>query len=473
MERLYLNKYKEFEVRGMEAILLSRWQFAITTVYHFLFVPLTLGLSLFIALLETFYVATGKDVYRRMTKFWGKLFLVNFAMGVVTGIVQEFHFGMNWAEYSRFMGDIFGAPLALEALTAFFLESTFLGLWIFGWDRLSKKVHLACIWLVAIGSNLSSFWILVANSFMQNPVGYALQNGRAEMTDFVALLTNPYLAGQFLHTVLSGLATAGVFVASISAYHLLKRTYLDVFKTSFKFSVVWSIVGLLAVMGSGHLQAQYLGHYHPMKLASVEALWETENPAPFTIYTTIDEVNQENRQQLAIPGMLTFMVYNSFDGEVQGLKALQAKAEQTYGAGNYIPDVAGMFWSFRIMIAAGMILLGILFLSGFLFFSGRLERYPIVLRALLCMLPLPYIANSTGWYITEGGRQPWMVVGLQKVDQAISQNITGTEVAISLIGFTLIYSVLFVAAAYLTMKFIKKGPEKISENQKGGGSLWI
>ena len=457
----------------MEAILLSRWQFAITTVYHFLFVPMTLGLSIFIALLETGYVVTGKDVYRRMTKFWGKLFLVNFAMGVVTGIVQEFHFGMNWAEYSRFMGDIFGAPLALEALTAFFLESVFLGLWIFGWDRLSKKVHLLCMWLVAIGSNLSSFWILVANSFMQNPVGYALQNGRAEMTDFMALLMNPYLAGQFLHTVLSGIATAGVFVVAISAYYLLKKRSLDVFNLSFKFSVAFAIVGLLAVMGSGHLQAQYLGHHHPMKLAAVEALWETENPAPFTIYTSIDEAKQENHQQIAVPGMLTFMVYDSFDGEVQGLKQLQAKAEQTYGAGNYIPDVTGMFWSFRVMIAAGMILLGLLFLSGFLFFSGRTEKYPLVFKALLFALPLPYIANSTGWYITEGGRQPWMVVGLQKVDQAVSQNITATEVWISLIGFTLVYSILFIAAAYLVVKFIKKGPEGAGvDHRKGGGSLW-
>ncbi len=458
----------------MEAILLSRWQFAITTVYHFLFVPMTLGLSIFIALLETGYVVTGKDVYRRMTKFWGKLFLINFAMGVVTGIVQEFHFGMNWAEYSRFMGDIFGAPLALEALTAFFLESVFLGLWIFGWDRLSKKVHLLCMWLVAIGSNLSSFWILVANSFMQNPVGYALQNGRAEMTDFMALLMNPYLAGQFLHTVLSGIATAGVFVVAISAYYLLKKRSLDVFNLSFKFSVAFAIVGLLAVMGSGHIQAQYLGHHHPMKLAAVEALWETENPAPFTIYTSIDEAKQENHQQIAVPGMLTFMVYDSFDGEVQGLKQLQAKAEQTYGAGNYIPDVTGMFWSFRVMIAAGMILLGLLFLSGFLFFSGRVEKYPLVFKALLFALPLPYIANSTGWYITEGGRQPWMVVGLQKVDQAVSQNITAMEVWISLIGFTLVYSILFIAATYLVVKFIKKGPEGLSsDNRKGGGSLWI
>lgn len=457
----------------MDEILLSRWQFAITTTYHFLFVPLTLGLSIFIALTETFYVATGKEFYKRMTKFWGKLFLVNFAMGVVTGIVQEFHFGMNWAEYSRFMGDIFGAPLALEALTAFFLESTFLGLWIFGWDRLSKKLHLACIWLVAIGGNLSAFWILVANSFMQNPVGYALRNGRAEMTDFMALLANPYLSGQFLHTLLSGITTAGVFTAAISAYFLLRKKHLDVFTASFKLSVIWSIFGLLAVMGSGHLQAQYIGHNHPMKLAAVEALWETENPAPFTIYTAIDEQNQKNDHQIAIPGMLTFMVYNTTTGEVPGLKPLQAAAEKEYGPGNYIPDVTGMFWSFRIMIACGMILLGLLFLCGFLFFSGKWQKHPLPFKALLFALPLPYIANSTGWYITEGGRQPWIVSGLQKVDQAISQNIITGEIWISLTGFSVIYTLLAAAAIYVSIKFIKKGPERPQSTVKKEGTSWI
>lgn len=452
----------------MDEILLSRLQFAITTTYHFLFIPLTLGLSLFIALLETMYVRTNNDRYKQMTKFWGKLFLVNFAMGVVTGIVQEFHFGMNWSEYSRFMGDIFGAPLALEALTAFFLESTFMGLWIFGWDRLSKKTHLLCIWLVAFGSNLSSYWILVANSFMQHPVGYTINNGRAEMTDFIALLTNPYVAGQFSHTVLSGIVTAGFFVISISAYHLLRKTHMELFTSTMKIGLVWTIIGLLAVMGSGHMQAQSLVNTQPMKLASLEALWESENPAPFTIYTSIDQKNQKNTSQIAVPGLLSFMAFNKFDGEIKGLKDLQLANQQQFGAGNYIPDVSGLFWSFRIMVLAGILMIGIAFINAFLIFKNKILEYPIALKALLYALPLPYIANSTGWYVTEGGRQPWIVVGLQKVSDGISQNITNTEIWISLVGFTLIYTILAIVAIYVAVKFIKKGPEAPLQSVKGG-----
>lgn len=452
----------------MDEVLLSRLQFAITTTYHFLFIPLTLGLSLFIALLETMYVRTNNDRYKQMTKFWGKLFLVNFAMGVVTGIVQEFHFGMNWSEYSRFMGDIFGAPLALEALTAFFLESTFMGLWIFGWDRLSKNTHLLCIWLVAFGSNLSSYWILVANSFMQHPVGYAINNGRAEMTDFIALLTNPYVAGQFSHTVLSGIVTAGFFVISISAYHLLRKTHMELFTSTMKLGLVWTIIGLLAVMGSGHMQAQSLVNTQPMKLASLEALWESENPAPFTIYTSIDQKNQKNTSQIAVPGLLSFMAFNKFDGEIKGLKDLQIANQQQFGAGNYIPDVSGLFWSFRIMVLAGILMIGIAFINAFLIFKNKIMEYPIALKALLYALPLPYIANSTGWYVTEGGRQPWIVVGLQKVSDGISQNITNTEIWISLVGFTLIYTILAIVAIYVAVKFIKKGPEAPLQSVKGG-----
>lgn len=452
----------------MDEVLLSRLQFAITSTYHFLFIPLTLGLSLFVAVLETLYVKTNKEHYKQMTKFWGKLFLVNFAMGVVTGIVQEFHFGMNWSEYSRFMGDIFGAPLALEALTAFFLESTFMGLWIFGWDRLSKNTHLICIWLVAFGSNLSSYWILVANSFMQHPVGYTINNGRAEMTDFIALLTNPYVAGQFSHTVLSGIVTAGFFVISISAYHLLRKTHVESFTSTMKLGLVWTIIGLFAVMGSGHMQAQSLVNTQPMKLASLEALWESENPAPFTIYTSIDQKNQKNTSQIAVPGLLSFMAFNKFDGEIKGLKDLQIASQQQFGPGNYIPDVPGLFWSFRIMVLAGILMIGIAFINAFLIFKNKIMEYPIALKALLYALPLPYIANSTGWFVTEAGRQPWMVVGLQKVSAGVSQNITNTEIWLSLIGFTLIYTVLAIVAIYVAVKFIKKGPEAPLQSVKGG-----
>src|SRR4030066_2336755 len=265
--------------------ILSQWQFAITSIYHFFFVPLTLGLSVLVAIMETLCVRTGQEVYKRMAKFWGKLFLINFAMGVVTGIVQEFQFGMNWSEYSRFVGDVFGAPLAIEALLAFFLESTFLGLWIFGWDKLSKGVHLAAIGLVAIGSTLSTFWILVANSFMQSPVGFVEENGRMVLEDFGALLTNPYVWGQFPHTIFSGYTTGAFFVLGISAYHILRRHQSDLFKRSFQIAAVFGVIAVLLVTLVGHNQAQRMGQLQPMKIAAAEGLLETENPASFSLLT--------------------------------------------------------------------------------------------------------------------------------------------------------------------------------------------
>jgi cytochrome d ubiquinol oxidase subunit I len=442
----------------MDAVLLARWQFAMTTVYHFLFVPLTLGLSVLVALMETMYVRTGNEMYKKMTQFWGKLFLVNFSMGVVTGIVQEFHFGMNWAEYSRFMGDIFGAPLALEALTAFFIESTFLGLWIFGWERLSKKTHLVCIWLVAFASNLSAFWILVANSFMQSPVGYALQNGRAEMVDFTALITNPYVWGQFPHTVLGGLVTAGVFVAAISAYYLLKQRHLPLFIASIKIGLACMLVSTFLVMGTGHLQAQYLAEKQPMKMAAMEALWESADPAPFAIAVVVDEKNQKNSFEIGVPGVLSLLAFDKFQGEIKGLKELQTAAEMKYGPGNYTPNISQSFWSFRVMVVSGLWMMFLAVISTFLLSKKRLEGNEIVLKLLLWSLPVPYIANTTGWILTEGGRQPWIVVGLQKVSAAASANVTSTEIWISLIGFTVLYGVLAGAAVYLVRKFVLQGP---------------
>ena len=283
----------------MDALLLSRWQFAITTIYHFLFVPLTLGLTIWVALLETCYVRTQrphwKEPCRQLVKFFGTLFLINFSLGVVTGIVQEFHFGMNWSEYSRFMGDIFGAPLALEALTAFFLESTFLGIWMFGWDKLSPKIHCLCAWLIAIGSNLSAFWILVANSFMQHPVGYVLQNGRAEMNDFLALVTNPYVVGEYSHALFSGITTAGVLVLVVAGWkYVHDKESKAVFQQVLTAGAIYLAVGVLGVMGSGHMHTQYMAEANPMKLASMEALWENANPAPFAVMAVIDQEHNQN-----------------------------------------------------------------------------------------------------------------------------------------------------------------------------------
>ena len=264
-----------------DALDLARLQFALTSIYHWLFVPLTLGMTAVVAILEWTYVATKNDVYKKMAKFWGKLFLINFAMGVVTGIVQEFHFGMNWSEYSRFMGDIFGAPLALEALTAFFLESTFMGVWIFGWDRLSSKAHAIVATLVAIGTNLSAFWILVANSFMQHPVGYVVRNGRAEMENFTTIIANGYVVGQLSHIVLNGVLTAGIIIMSISAWHLLRNNATDFYKRSIKWGIVITLVGGILGALAGHYQGQYVTKVQPMKMAAMEALWETVDPAPY------------------------------------------------------------------------------------------------------------------------------------------------------------------------------------------------
>lgn len=444
----------------MSELLLARWQFGVTSLYHFIFVPLTLGLSVLVAIMETMYVRTGNETYKKMTQFFGKLFLINFAMGVVTGIVQEFHFGMNWSEYSRFVGDIFGAPLAIEALLAFFLESTFLGIWVFGWDKLPKKVHALSIWMVAIGSNLSALWILIANSFMQEPVGYVLRNGRAEMTDFFALITNPHVFYQFPHTVLGGFCTGAFFVLGISAYHLLRKNQVDLFRRSFNIALVFGFISVLLVTTVGHTQGQYLVKTQPMKMAAAEAHWETADPAPFNLLAVVDEANQKNSFEISVPGVLSFMSYNSFSGEVKGLRDLQIEAEAQYGPGNYIPPVTSIFWSFRIMVAAGGWMVLITMLTLYLWKTGKLESTPLVLKALLWSIPVPYLANFTGWYMAEVGRQPWMVYGLQKVENAVSPAVSAGEILTTLIGFTVIYGLLAVADFYLLVKFIKQGPDE-------------
>ena len=444
----------------MGDVLLARWQFGITSVYHFLFVPLTLGLSVLVAIMETLYVRTGNELYKRMAKFWGKLFLLNFSLGVVTGLVQEFQFGMNWSEYSRFMGDIFGVPLALEALTAFYLESVFIGLWLFGWDRLSRKTHLACIWLVAFASNLSALWILIANSFMQAPVGYVLRNGRAEMTDFVALLTNSYVLRQYPHTLMGGLITAGVFVMAISAYHLLRKNQPEFFRPSLRIGLTCALIASLLAAGTGHLQAQHVAKAQPMKLAVMESLWETANPAPYLLFASIDQDKQQNSLEISVPGALSLLVHGSLDGEIKGIKELQAQYAQQYGPGNYVPDIFPVFWSYRIMIGAGMWLLA---LTAFAFFQlrrNRLEQNPWLLRAIFWSLPVPYLANSAGWIVTEMGRQPWIVFGLQRVEQAVSPNVSSGAVWTSLIGFTVLYGLLAVVGVHLLKKFACQGPEQ-------------
>lgn len=458
-------------------LILSRLQFAVTTSYHFLFVPLTLGLSVLVALMETWYVRTGDETYKKMAKFWGKLFLINFAMGVVTGLVQEFQFGMNWSEYSRFMGDIFGAPLAIEALLAFFIESTFLGVWIFGWDKLSKKVHCMSIWLVAIASNLSALWILIANSFMQEPVGYVLRNGRAEMVDFLAVVTNKHVFYQFPHTVLSGFTTGAFFVLGISAYHLAKKKHVDVFMRSAKFALIFGIISIFGVLGIGHAQGMHLVESQPMKMAAAEAHWETESPAGFNVFAIVDKENNTNSFEIKVPGVLSFMSYGTFDAEVKGMNELQAEAVQKYGEGNYIPPVTSLFWSFRIMVGVGSLLVLIALLGAFLYKTKRFENTMWFLKLLPWMIPLPYIANLTGWFLAEQGRQPWIVYGLQKTADGLSTSVPAAYIWTSLIGFTLLYGILAIVDVYLILKFVKRGPveaedEDSSTDVAKGASLW-
>ncbi len=442
----------------MDQLLLARWQFGVTSVYHFLFVPLTLGLSVLVAVMETAYVRTGNELYKKMAKFWGKLFLINFALGVVTGLVQEFQFGMNWSEYSRFMGDIFGAPLALEALTAFYLESTFIGLWIFGWDRLSKRLHAATIWLVAFATNLSAFWILAANSFMQSPVGYAVRNGRAEMTDFAAVLANPYVLHQYPHTLLAGLVTAGVFVMAVSAYHLLRRSQVVFFLPSFKLGLVCALAASLLVGITGHSQAKFMAQAQPMKFAAMEALWDTADPAPFSLVAAIDQERRANSGAVQIPGGLSFLTYDTFRGEVRGLNDIQTEYAARYGAADYIPDIPTVFWSFRVMTAAGGWLVLITLWCAYLWRQGRLGDSRWALRAALWTLPVPYIANSAGWLVTEVGRQPWIVFGLQRVEQAVSPVVGAGAILTTLIGFTLIYGALAIVGVWLAARVAGRGP---------------
>ncbi|MDR1604323.1 MAG: cytochrome ubiquinol oxidase subunit I [Gracilibacteraceae bacterium] len=452
-------------------MVLARIQFAATSTYHFFFVPLTLGLAILVAIIQTRYVQTGDEKFKKMAKFWGNLFLINFAMGVVTGIVQEFQFGMNWSGYSRFVGDIFGAPLAIEALLAFFIESTFIGIWIFGWERLSKKAHLACIWLVAVATNLSSVWILIANSFMQNPVGYELVNGRAQMNDFGALLTNSHFLYQFPHVFAAGLCTGAFFIMGVSALHLIKGTDIDFFKTSFKYGAVTAFIAVILVVGVGHFQGQHLVQEQPMKMAAAEAHWETADPADFVVFAAIDGQNRRNSAEIKIPGLLSFMSYNTFTGEVKGLNELQAEMEARHGPGDYIPPVAINFWSFRLMVGAGLLMLLLAVLA--LIFRGKIETKKGFLRLMPFALFLPYLANTFGWFLAEFGRQPWIVYNLQTLEEGISQVVPASSIAISLTGLVLVYTLLMIVDIYLLATNANKSPELLDAPAGKEGSLWI
>lgn len=459
----------------MDALNLARSQFAITTIYHFLFVPLTLGLSVFIALMATIGYKRKDDKYNKMSDFFGKLFLINFAVGVVTGIVQEFQFGMNWSGHSRFVGDVFGAPLAIEALAAFFLESTFLGIWVFGKDKISEKKRLASIWIVAFASNLSAYWILVANSFMQDPKGYVLRNGRAEMTDFFELVFNKHVFLQFGHVVTAGIVTAACFIVGISAYKILKGSKEEIFPKALNLVMPIGLAALVLVSAFGDLQGKYVAQHQPMKLAAMEAHWETQKSAPLSIFSIINEKERKNTFDIAvpIPGMLSFMAANDFNFTVQGINDLQKQDEEKFGLDNYTPPVNLLYISFRLMVGFATLMIFVLMLGIFLNWKKKLINKPWMLKVLVLMLPIPYICNSTGWIITEMGRQPWLVYKVLKLQDGLSKAVGAGEVLFSVIVFTAIYGAMAVLDVYLILRIIKNYPE-IKDNSKNDkeGELW-
>jgi cytochrome d ubiquinol oxidase subunit I len=443
----------------MDALDLARWQFAITTVYHFLFVPLTISLAFIVASFQTAWVRTSNEKYLRLTRFYGELFLINFAMGVVTGIVQEFQFGMNWSDYSRFVGDIFGAPLAIEGLLAFFLESTFLGLWIFGWGKLSKRIHLATIWIVAVGTVLSAYFILVANAWMQQPVGFAVNasTGQAELKDFGAVLTNPTVLLAFPHVIGGAFMTGGAFVLGVAVWRLVRRPSDDgaPFRTAAKVGASVLLIAGLFVLVTGDQLGKHIAVDQPMKFAAAENLRTTEAQAPFSLVTVWD-LSGKQVFSIEVPDMLSILATNNPNAQVQGIDNLQAQYAKLYGPGDYSPIVPVTFWTFRMMIGAGM--LAALAAAWFLWRMRKGRAPGRGAMAIALVLPLlPLAANSFAWLFNEMGRQPWIVQGQKLTSSAVSSSVGTLEVAVTLVGFTLLYGGLAIVEITLLAKRIR-GP---------------
>lgn len=503
---------------------LSRLQFALTAMFHFIFVPLTLGLSFLLAIMESVYVMTGKEIYKQMTKFWGKLFGINFAIGVATGLTMEFQFGMNWSYYSHYVGDIFGAPLAIEGLMAFFLESTFVGLFFFGWDKMSKGKHLATTWLVALGSNLSALWILIANGWMQYPIGaeFNVESMRMEMTSFTELLFNPVAQVKFVHTVSAGYVTGAMFVLGISSYYLLKHKEIAFARRSFAIAASFGLASVISVIILGDESGYELGDVQKVKLAAVEAEYETHPaPAPFTLIGIPNDETQEVDYAVRIPWLMGLIATRSLDEEVTGLKdhaiehrqriisgieahkVLQVvrdgtaneqqiaqfeahKKDMGYAlllepfteditnpseqaiekAVDYsIPKVAPLFWSFRIMVASGFMMLFIFAAAFYYSTKHQITKPRWLLKSAFWGLPLPWIACEAGWFVAEYGRQPWSIAEILPVHTSVS-NLSEAEVLFTIIAYTAFYAVMFVLAFYLMQKFAKKGPTLIAKEQE-------
>lgn len=502
---------------------LSRWQFALTAMFHFIFVPLTLGLSFLLAIMESVYVMTGKEIYKQMTQFWGKLFGINFAIGVATGLTMEFQFGMNWSYYSHYVGDIFGAPLAIEGLMAFFLESTFVGLFFFGWDKMSKVKHLMTTWLVAIGSNFSALWILIANGWMQYPVGadFNFEAMRMEMTSFAEVIFNPVAQVKFVHTVSAGYVTGAIFVLAISSYYLLNHKHIAFARRSFAIAASFGLAATLSVIVLGDESGYELGDVQKVKLAAIEAEYETHPaPAPFTVFGLPNDEEEKTEYALQIPWAMGIIATRSLTEEVSGIKDLKEQNRERILEGikayellnsvrdgtateqeratfeahkdslgyamllepytndvsnpsekalqqavDYsIPPVAPLFWSFRLMVASGFIMLALFICAFYYSTKHRITQPRWLLKASLFSLPLPWVASEAGWFVAEYGRQPWSIAEILPVHASVS-NLAVSDVVITMVAYTAFYTVMFIIAFYLMKKFAKKGPVPPEETQ--------
>ncbi|MGD9974639.1 MAG: cytochrome ubiquinol oxidase subunit I [Desulfatirhabdiaceae bacterium] len=433
----------------MDVVLLSRLQFAAATMFHFLFVPLTLGLSILVAWMETRYVKTRDTSYLQMTRFWGKIFLINFALGIVTGITLEFQFGTNWSRYSAYVGDIFGSLLAIEATAAFFLESTLIGVWVFGWKKLSAKAHATVMWLIAFASSLSAIWILTANAWMQHPVGYTIRDGRAELTDFAAVIFQKFAILEFFHTVSGAYILSAFFVMGISAWYLLKDRHTALFNQSFRMALVFGFIFSIFIIVEGDLHAVDLAEKQPTKLAAMESHWDTQTHAPLYLFTWPDPETETNAIEIGkIPGLLSFLAFRDTAAEVRGLKDFpKDERPPVLLTSLAFKGMIGLSMYFALMTGIGLVL------------RNKLQKHPWYLKLMFFSIPLPYIANQLGWVVAEVGRQPWIVYGLMKTSDAVSP-VASSQVLTTLIAFILVYGLLGAVGLYLIVQHVKKGPSE-------------
>ena len=452
---------------SFDILSLARFQFAMTTVFHYFFVPLSIGLGLAVAIMETIYVVKKDDMYKDMAKFWGKIFLLSFAVGVVTGIIQEFQFGMNWSDYSRFVGDIFGSLLAMEALMAFFLESTFIGLWMFGWDKFNKKVHALFMWIVVLGAVLSAFWILVANSFMQHPVGYVINNGRAELNDFSILLTNPKVWYEISHVLSGAILLGGFFVAGLAAFRLIAKKDIEFNRKSLNLGLMIGLVGAMMSGATGHIQTQALIADQPMKFAATEGLYEDSgDPAAWTAIGFPDTDKKETNWSIEVPYLLSILAFNKPEGSIPGMNTINQELIAEHGEMDYYPPVKTLFWSFRIMASSGALL--VLVAMAGLWFSMRkktLMNMNWLLYIIGFTLFIPFIANTTGWLVTELGRFPWTVYGLYTMADSVSPNVSVASLMTSNIVYFLLFSILGGVMVYFVRKEVIAGPYAIKKDE--------